>query len=195
MVLVLLVAALALLAATLVGGPRLAQVRLRAVRLLVVAAAVQLGTSAFAPESGLARAVALVMTTLLVGLFVYGNRAVAGAPLIGAGLLLNVIVVAANGAMPVSVSAAEDAGLTRAALGLEEDAMREPVGDGTRLVLLGDVVPLTLPWRAQVVSPGDVLVAAGVGLLLVSAGGRQGPRRAVRSTALESESTTMGSYS
>jgi hypothetical protein len=193
--LVLLVAALALLAATLIGGARLAQVRLRAVRLLVAAAVVQVGTSALAPASGFARAVALVLTTVLVGLFVYGNRMVAGTPLIGAGLLLNVVVVAANGAMPVSLSAAADAGLPRAALALDEDAMREPVDDDTRLAMLGDVVPLTLPWRAQVVSPGDVLVASGVGLLLVSAGGRQTPRRAVRSTALESESTTVGSYS
>jgi hypothetical protein len=192
--LVLLVAALAL-TATLIGGARLAQVRLRAVRLLVAAAVVQVGTSALAPASGFARAVALVLTTVLVGLFVYGNRMVAGTPLIGAGLLLNVVVVAANGAMPVSLPAAADAGLTRAVLGLDEDAMREPVDDDTRLALLGDVVPLTLPWRAQVVSPGDVLVASGVGLLLVSAGGRQTPRRRERSTVLDSDSTTVGSYS
>jgi hypothetical protein len=157
--LVLLVAALAL-TATLIGGARLAQVRLRAVRLLVAAAVVQVGTSALAPASGFARAVALVLTTVLVGLFVYGNRMVAGTPLIGAGLLLNVVVVAANGAMPVSLSAAADAGLPRAALALDEDAMREPVDDDTRLAMLGDVVPLTLPWRAQVVSPGDMLVSS-----------------------------------
>jgi hypothetical protein len=45
-----------------------------------------------------------------------------------------------------------------------------------------------------------VLVAAGVGLLLVTAGTRrpgraQTPRRAVRSTVLDSDSTTVGSYS
>jgi hypothetical protein len=192
---VLLVAALGLLAATLIGGARLASLRLRAVRLLVVAAAVQVGTSALAPGSGAARLAALVLTALLVGLFVVGNRHVAGTPLIGAGLLLNVLVVAANGAMPVSLSAASDAGLSRAELGLARDAMREPVDDGTWLPLLGDVVPVSLPWRPQVVSPGDVLVAAGVGLLLVASGRRQAPRREIRSTALDSESTTVGSYS
>ncbi len=195
MVLVLLVAALGLLAATLIGGARLASVRLRAVRLLVAAAVVQVTTSALVPESGAARLTALVLTTALVGLFVVGNRRVAGTPLIGAGLLLNVLVVAANGAMPVSLAAASDAGLSRADLGLTRDAMREPVDDDTLLPLLGDVVPVTLPWRPQVVSPGDVLVAAGVGLLLVSSGGRQGPRRETRSTALDRESTTVGSYS
>jgi hypothetical protein len=193
--LVLVVAVLALTAALLTGGARLAQVRLRAVRLLVAAAVVQLGTSALAPGSGLARGTALVLTALLVGLFVYGNWRVAGTPLIGLGLLLNLVVIAANGAMPVSVAAAERAGLTRAELGLPGDAMREPLGSGTVLGRLGDVVPVALPWQPQVVSPGDVLVAAGVGLLLVSARRRQTPRRAERSTVLDSDSTTIGSYS
>lgn len=195
MVLVLLVAALALTAALLAGGTPPAQVRLRAVRLLVAAAAVQLGTSWLAPDSDVARTTALVMTTVLVGLFVYGNWQVAGTPLIGVGLLLNVLVVTTNGAMPVSVSSAAHAGLTRAELGLADDAMREPLTSSTVLGFLGDIVPVALPWRPQVVSPGDVLVAAGVGLLLVSGRRAQALRRAKRSTVLASESTTTGSYS
>jgi hypothetical protein len=194
-VLVLLVAVLALAAALLAGGSRLAQVRLRAVRLLVAAAVVQLGTSALAPDAGVARTTALVLTSVLVGLFVYGNWKVAGAPLIGVGLLLNVLVVVANGAMPVSVDSAARAGMTRAELGLPADAMREPLTHSTALGWLADIVPVALPWRSQVVSPGDVLVAAGVGLLLVSARGAQTPTRAKRSTVFVSESTTTGSYS
>jgi hypothetical protein len=92
------------------------------------------------------------------------------------------------------VVAAANAGLNRSDLHLDEDAMREPVTSSTRLPWLGDVVPVALPWRPQVVSAGDVLVAAGVGLLLVAARG-QTPRRAVRSTVLDSDSTTVGSYS
>ena len=195
MVLVLLVAALALVAALLTGGTGLAQVRLRAVRLLVAAAVVQVGTSLLAPGSGLARTAALVLTTVLVALFVYGNRRVAGTPLMGLGLLLNVVVVAVNGAMPVSVEAAARAGLDREQLGLATDVLREPATGTTTLAWLGDVLPVALPWLPQVVSPGDVLVAAGVGLLLVSARERQTPRRAMRSTVLDSESTTIGSYS
>lgn len=196
MVLVLLVAVVALAAVLVTGGARLAHVRLRAVRLLVAAALVQLLTSAVVPGSGAARLTALVLTVLLVGLFVVGNGRVAGAPLIGAGLLLNVIVIAANGAMPVSVAAAGRAGLTPPELRLAQDAMREPVDEATTLAMLGDVVPVALPWRPQVVSPGDVLVSAGVGLLLVSATSRrQTPRRAARSTVLDNESTTIGSYS
>jgi hypothetical protein len=194
MVLVLLVAVGALAVAVVTRGTGLARVRLRAVRLLVAAAAVQAVTSLLAPGSGPARAVALVLSTLLVGLFVVGNRRVAGTPLIGLGLLLNVLVVGGNAAMPVSVPAAHRAGMSAAEVGLGDDPMRERLTSSTRLPWLGDVVPVALPWRPQVVSPGDVLVAAGVGLLLVAARG-QAPRRAVRSTVLESDSTTVGSYS
>jgi hypothetical protein len=194
-VLVLVVAVIAVAAALVTGGGRLAQVRLRAVRLLLAAAVVQVATSTFTPGSAAARLTALVVTTVLVGLFVFGNRRVAGTPLIGLGLLLNVVVVSANGAMPVSVDAAREAGLSRPELGLQRDALRKPVDDGTRLGALGDVVPVALPWRPQVVSAGDVLVASGVGLLIVTARGRQTTRRAVRSTVLANESTTTGSYS
>jgi hypothetical protein len=194
-VLVLVVAVLALAAAALTGGLALGQLKLRAIRLLVAAAGLQLSTSILLPGSGTARAVALILTALLVGLFVYGNWAVAGTPLIGLGLLLNIVVITANAAMPVSVHAAARAGLTRVELGLDTDAMREPATSSTRLPWLGDVVPVALPWRPQVVSPGDVLVAAGVGLLLVAASGRQTPSRASRSTDLARESTTIGSYS
>lgn len=194
MVLVLLVAAGALAVAVVTRGTGLARVRLRAVRLLVAAAVVQGVTSLLAPGSGLARLTALVLTTALVGLFVVGNRRVAGTPLIGLGLLLNVLVVGVNAAMPVSVAAAHRAGMSEADLGLGADAMRERLTSSTWLPWLGDVVPVALPWRPQVVSVGDVLVAAGVGLLLVGARG-QTPRRAERSTVLESDSTTVGSYS
>ena len=44
-------------------------------------------------------------------------------------------------------------------------------------------------------SPGDVLVAAGVGLLVLFGGARQTPRRIERSTVLVRDSTTTGSYS
>ncbi len=195
LVLVVAVAALAVSAAT--GWTRLAQVRIRAVRLLVAAAVVQLGTSGLVPGSGVARAAALVLTTVLVALFLVGNARQPGVPLVALGLLLNVLVVVANGAMPVSVDAAARAGIPRSDLRLGGDAMREPSGPTTRLGALGDVVPVALPRWPQVVSAGDVLVAAGVGLLLLTAGPRrtQTPRRAARSTVLDSELTTSGSYS
>jgi Family of unknown function (DUF5317) len=196
-VLVLVVAVVALAVSLATGGARLARVRIRAVRLLAAAAVVQVGTSVLVPGSGIARATALVLTTVLVGLFLVGNARLPGVPLVALGLLLNVVVVGANAAMPVSVSAAARAGIERSDLHLARDAMREPTGSNTRFAVLGDVVPVALPTRPQVVSPGDVLVAAGVCLLLLTGGARrrQTPRRAVRSRVLANESTTMGSYS
>lgn len=197
MVLVLVVAVAALAVTVVTGGSRLARVRVRAVRLLAAAAVVQVGTSAMAPGSGPARGTALVLTTVLVGLFLVGNARLPGVPLVALGLLLNVVVFGLNAAMPVSVHAAARAGIARSELRLAEDAMREPTGPGTRLAVLGDVVPVALPHRPQVVSAGDVLVSAGIGLLLLTAGARrrQTPRRAARSTVFASESTTVGSYS
>jgi hypothetical protein len=220
--LVIVVAALALLvgaAARRTG--RLAVMRVRAVRLLVAAAGLQLVVAAVAPGWGWLRIGSVTLSVLLVGLFLVGNHRLAGVPLIALGLLLNALVIGANAAMPVSLAAASRAGVEAAALDLADDPMREPVTRGTRLSWLGDVVPVAVPWRPQVVSPGDVLVAAGVGLMLVSgsrrptgrsassraaaaraaaaraAAGRAGQpaSRADLSMALESESTTRGSYS
>lgn len=202
-VLVVLVAGLALLVAVTTepstgSAPlsRLARVRVRAVRLLLAAAVVQVGTAALAPGWAPARAFALVLTAVLVGLFLVGNARLPGVPLMALGLLLNLAVISANGAMPVSVPAAAAAGLSRDDLRLHRDAMRERVSTDTRLRLLADVVPVALPRWPQVVSAGDVLVASGVGLLLLTAGGRrrQRPRRVPRSTVWDRDSTTIGSY-
>jgi hypothetical protein len=176
--LVVVVAVLGLLLAWARGWERLARVRVRAVRLLVVAAVLQVGAATAAPDSTAVRVVALVLTALLVGLFLGGNWRVAGVPLMGLGLLLNSLVVVANIGMPVSVDAAARAGLTRADLHLDHDPLHEAAGPGTHLVALGDVIPVALPWRPQVVSRGDVLVAAGVGQLLVMGAPRR--RRRVR---------------
>jgi hypothetical protein len=198
-VLVLVVAVLALVVAVAAGGDRLARLRVRAVRLLVAAAVLQLVSGALAPGSAAVRLPALVLSAALVGLFLAGNWQVAGVPLVTAGLLLNVVVVGLNFAMPVSTTAAARAGLTVAELHLGDDPFHEQAGPHTRLATLGDTIPLALPGRPQVVSPGDVLVAAGVGLLLVLGGARPRRRvaqkRAERPTVFASESTTRGSYS
>jgi hypothetical protein len=47
------------------------------------------------------------------------------------------------------------------------DRRHELEGPRTRLRPLGDVIPVPLPLRPEVVSPGDVLVAAGLGQLVV----------------------------
>jgi hypothetical protein len=92
---------------------------------------------------------------------------VAGVPLVTLGLVLNAAVVAANGAMPVSIDAAFRAGVPTGDIAAGLDARHEIAGRGTVWRRLGDVIPVPLPARPEVVSPGDVLVAAGLAELVV----------------------------
>jgi hypothetical protein len=198
-ILVLVVAVLAVAVAVAAGGDRLAHLRVRAVRLLVVAAVLQLVSGTLASGSVAIRVLTLILSALLVSLFLWGNWQVAGIPLIAAGLLLNCVVVVVNFAMPVSVDSAARAGLTPADLRLGDDPFHERAGPHTLLADLGDTIPVALPMQPQVVSPGDVLVAAGVALLLVTGGTRRltsrTQNREERMTVLDRESTTRGSYS
>lgn len=165
-----------LLAAALVGllrGGRLrqlGQLPLRWRPLVVLALGVQLaGAVAGRP----AYRVGLGVSALLVALFLGANRGRPGIGLVTAGLLANAVVVGGNGAMPVSLSAAARAGLPAQAVLPVNDDRHEPSGTGTRLRWLGDVVPVLLPGHAEVVSPGDVLVAAGLAELVVVGMGRR----------------------
>jgi hypothetical protein len=90
--------------------------------------------------------------------------------LLATGFTCNALVVALNGAMPVSLATLARAGIT----GFSEDPRHELVDTTTRLHWLGDVVPVALPGLGQAVSPGDVLIAAGAGLLLYSGMGGTG---------------------
>jgi hypothetical protein len=50
-----------------------------------------------------------------------------------------------------------------AAIAAGNDARHTIAGPGTTWRALGDVIPLPVPWRPEVVSPGDALIAAGIG--------------------------------
>jgi len=99
---------------------------------------------------------------------VSANRYVPGVSLVTLGLAVNALVVILNGAMPVSIVAAlRAAGVPITDIAAGYDARHTIAGEGTTLRPLGDVVPLPLPIRPEVVSAGDVLVAAGLGELVV----------------------------
>jgi hypothetical protein len=168
-VLLVLVALLtALVVGRLAGGSleRLGRLPLRRRRLAALAVLVQVvGTLVGGPV----HAVALGLSVALVAIFLLANRGVRGTGLVALGLAANALVVGLNGAMPVSVDAAHRAGVDTAALLAGADPRHEPAGPSTRLRPLGDVVPVPLPLRPEVVSLGDVLVAAGVAQLVVSA--------------------------
>lgn len=100
-------------------------------------------------------------------IFCFANRRVAGVPLVALGLVLNAIVVARNGAMPVSISAASRAGVSTLTVATGNDPRHTIAGRGSIWRSLGDVVPVPLPVAPEVVSPGDVLVAAGLAEFIV----------------------------
>ncbi len=98
---------------------------------------------------------------LLVGFFVV-NRKLPGIGLMAAGLLLNVVVIGANRAMPVSGTAADLAGVahTPSQASFEHELMTP----STVLPWLGDVIPL--PRLGEVLSLGDLLLVGGIFLLV-----------------------------
>ena len=166
MSLVLVVLLCAVLVGRVCGGSldRLGALDLRRRRLVVAALGVQ---AVGAVVGGPFHAVGLVGSAALVTAFLAVNRGVRGTGLVALGLGANALVVALNGAMPVSPDAAARAGVPLGPVAAGLDSRHEVAGDGTRLAVLGDVVPVLLPLRPEVVSPGDVLVASGLAQLVV----------------------------
>ena len=147
---------------------RLTQLRLQW-RALVVAAVLAQGGGALIGIAGLANArssyvVGLAVSAACGAVFCARNLRIAGVPLLTLGLLCNALVVALNGAMPVSVHAALRAGVPLA--DIVGDARHRVADAGTTLRPLADIIPVPLPARPEVVSAGDVLVAAGLAELI-----------------------------
>ena len=161
---VVLLAALAV--GTAVGGSigALGHLPLHRARLVLVAVVAQ---AAGAFVGGAAYPVGLAVSAALVGVFLAANRGVRGTGLVALGLLGNALVVGLNGAMPVSADASGRAGISTQDLLAGSDPRHELAGSATLLRPLGDVIPVLLPAHPEVVSPGDVLVAAGLAQLVV----------------------------
>lgn len=99
--------------------------------------------------------VGIATSQLAVLLWVLRNRARPGMALIGLGLLLNAVVMAANGAMPVDPQAVP----SDRTIDLP-DGKHELLTSDTRLPWLADIIPVA-PIRT-VVSIGDIALAAGL---------------------------------
>ncbi len=144
---------------------RLGLVPLRWWPVVLVAVTAQL---AGALIGGASYVVGLAVSAVLAVAFLLVNRRLPGVPLLALGLLLNAAVVTANGAMPVSLYAAARAGLSTGPIGDGADPRHVLADADTRLRGLDDVVPVPWPVRPEVLSPGDVLVAAGLAQLVVA---------------------------
>lgn len=148
---------------SLLRGGRLGRVAgsdLRLGSLLFVGLLLQLGVDAAAGRDLLGEGVlyaVLALSQLAVLGWVVANRSRPGMALIGLGLLMNAVVIGANGAMPVDPDA-----IDRLGIGPVEVApgKHEPLTDDTRLAWLADVIPL--PPIRTIVSVGDIVLAVGL---------------------------------
>jgi hypothetical protein len=185
MITFIVAAVLAAVAAVLRGGSlkTLADTHFDWLWLLFAGLAVQVAAQIWAPEwlEGGAGTAVIIASNVLVVAFLLLNRQLPGMALIGVGLALNVVVIAANGAMPVSVSASRTAGVDPPPAGIA-DVEHERLTDDTKLPWLADVI--AIPNTHEVFSVGDVVLALGVGALVYRrATWNKRPRRAATGTA------------
>jgi hypothetical protein len=163
-IILLVVIALATVVALVRGGSldRLAETEFRFGPLLLIALVAQFGLDLWNPpwlnETG--DLAVLLVTNLAVAIFLFVNRHLPGLLLAAAGMLLNVIVITANGGMPVSERAAEIAQMPITEIGIKHELLT----DQTRLPWIADVIPVPVVHR--VISAGDILLMSGIALLV-----------------------------
>ncbi|MFQ5878818.1 MAG: DUF5317 domain-containing protein [Dehalococcoidia bacterium] len=110
-----------------------------------------------------------ILSYLLLFVFVWANRRHLGVSVIGVGLLLNFVAIAANGGlMPISPETLVRAGLTQQLPQLE---IGEPVPHTKNIVLeqedmslwfLSDILALDNPLGVRAFSVGDTVIGAGL---------------------------------
>jgi hypothetical protein len=158
----LVLAVLTGIAARLRGGSltTLAETTFRWTPLLVAGLVLQVTFLLWDPEwLGESGGVAvLLLSNFTVAAWLFVNRSLPGLLLAGAGMALNVLVIAVNGAMPVLPSSAETAGVAQS---LDDAGIKhERLDDDTVLPWLGDAIPV--PPFKEVLSVGDVVLALGL---------------------------------
>ncbi|HEY5686248.1 MAG TPA: DUF5317 domain-containing protein [Acidimicrobiia bacterium] len=172
MVWLVVVLFVAMTVAVLRGGrlTNLADIRLRWWLLLPVGFLIQWATlllpdRSWAPTAGVS--LIIVSYVCLVSM-IFANRERAGMWLAGVGILLNLIVILANGGMPVLREAAVVAGgfTGEIDLGGSFNYKHVVLDRSTRLPFLADVIPMRVAGHGQVISLGDVFLAVGLGRFL-----------------------------
>ncbi len=178
----LVLTAVALVASVpLAGGrlARLADVRVRAVWAVLLAAAIQVAITTVATRGSHSLHAALhVFSYVLDAYFVFANRRLAGIPVVALGAGLNLLAITVNrGVMPASAAAIRISGIDPHA-GFDNSAKLAHA----HLAFLGDVIPVPGPWPiGNVLSVGDLIIFTGALIVLHRAcGSRLIPRRQVR---------------
>ena len=162
MVLVVVTVAVAVVAGMVRGG-RLAHLSAASLRGGIFAVGAALAQFAYAVAPGRVAAVLLTgLSQVALLVFLWVNRFVAGVFLAAVGTVMNTAVIVANGAMPVS----------RDAVLLVSRHPDELVAGRHRLLTDTDALPwladiIGLPLLRTVASVGDVVLAAGIGLMVL----------------------------
>jgi hypothetical protein len=142
----------------------LADASFRVWPLLILGVAVQ-GAAAFTADG----AVALILASyLLLLLFAGLNLQHAGMGVVFVGIALNVLVIGANGGMPVRGEAIAAAGIVPASevRSLDYGSKRHLETKDDHLTVLGDIIPV--PVAEEVLSFGDLAMSVGVAAVLVN---------------------------
>jgi len=107
----------------------------------------------------------ITLSYLMLAFCCWANRQLPGFLLFGSGLLMNFLVISANGGrMPVSEAALHWAGLSAYIPMLQSGLTKHQLlTEATRLVFLADIIPLRPPFvfGRMVVSVGDLAVTIG----------------------------------
>lgn len=88
------------------------------------------------------------------------------------GIAMNILVIGLNQAMPVSIKAASETGISRevARAALRADCLHEEMDDESLAPFLADVIVVPGPaWHRGVLSLGDLLLAGGLGAWVFAA--------------------------
>jgi len=121
--------------------------------------------------SGITLGIQVLVYGLLVAFFVINYR-ISGLKLVGVGVLMNVLVVFANGGyMPVSTSMAEAYGFVETLTLLKQGAIfgHAVLTPETTLSLLGDWIHIPPPyWFPKSVSPGDLIMDLGFMVTIIT---------------------------
>jgi Family of unknown function (DUF5317) len=139
----------------------LAATQVRWLWIVYAAFAVQLGAALWSPDwLGDAGALFIVLgSNAAIGAFLLLNRSLPGTAIAAVGIVLNIVVISANGAMPVSARAIEIANTGR--ITEESGVKHERLDDDTILPWLADVIPV--PPLRTIISVGDIVLALGIG--------------------------------
>lgn len=148
----------------------LTTLRFRAPILLAVAALTQAGAAIVDPNhrlAAVAAAYAVVGIWLMMNAFHERKGIRLGCVVLGVGWLLNLVPIMLNGGMPVSAAGLERVGAPKTISVTEGHFYKHvPAGHETRLIALGDVIPL--PMAASVISIGDIVMLAGIALVVAA---------------------------